>query len=230
MYDKNVGLFVREVKSSYLKKETESLIFFGSRLYENNSPKSDHDLCVVLLHRDKQILDDFKKILDKYFDNLDLTIYYHDEIDSSLPFRDIGMGVFALHYLALGKALIGKNIFKSQLKKISPVVYKHSLKEKIYDYVLRLRRMYISNTPIDDKLIYFEKYLSRLIIDLILYYDLDQLEKLINFNPEEVFSLGEKLGIVKNPSHLIDNKFGKPLLLDNYFKELDQISRSLAEI
>jgi len=190
---------------SFLKDEFEHMpwrdsvvcyLLFGSLV---NIPSltlnRDVDLCFVLRSRSADVLGDVREYLHSRFVNPDVTVYYVEELDAPLPFRDIGNGLFALEYLALGTTIYGRNIFVDMLERASRVDYRRSLLEKIFDYVLRIRRCFLVERDDAAKLAYVDKYLQRLIVDILLFREAASLASLSAMHREDVFTSGAKEGL-----------------------------------
>lgn len=213
---------ISEIKTSELYNNILSLIVYGSQMYGDKNTINDADFCIVLHKRKPDNLHLIAKLFKKHYKNLDITIYYKDELRESLPFRDIGTGCFAMHYFAIGNPLIGKNIFIEKYKKLPKKLYQHSLKEKMFDYLLRLRRAYVVYNSKRKMLSYAEKYTSRLLIDLMVYSKPTLLPTLIKNSPGKVFLKAKQLKIitkVPNP-HNID-------VANDYLQILDEITNIL---
>lgn len=154
-------------------KDMVCFIVFGSSVANNNMGNipQDVDVCVVVQNRtsDLQSLTDF---IFKCFSGPDYRIYFLDEIKSDLPFMDKGVGAFSMEYFANGICLYGTNIFTESLKKISRYKLKESYLNKIFEYVIRIRETRYS-LAYDGKYRFWHinKYIIRLIIDILLYED-----------------------------------------------------------
>lgn len=210
---------VKAIEKSNLNTNVYSLIVFGSQLYENSNVTNDEDFCIVLNTRKTSDLRLITGIFKKYYSNLDITVYYKNELRGSLPFRDIGTGCFALHYFALGKPLIGKNIFIEKYQKLPQKLYKQSLREKMFDYLLRLRKQYIVQQSKEEQVAYFRKYVARLLIDLMIYNDPNILKSVVKDSPEEVFQKAKELKIISSiPLQ------GGPKAMSKYLFILDEIT------
>lgn len=174
-----------------------SYLIFGSLV---NIPSltlnKDIDLCFVLEDRSVHLNDQLRQYLTTHFIKPDVTVYYRDELEAPLPFRDIGNGLFALEYLALGKTIYGRNVFVDMLQSASQVEYRRSLLEKIYDYVLRLRRCFLIELDEAAKFAYADKYLQRLILDVLLYLKIESMASLSVMKREDIFSHGASAGLV----------------------------------
>jgi len=180
-------------------------VIFGSSVYFSKTA-NDTDLCIVVKDR-KTDLKPIATFIYKNFSNPDFTIYFEDEVNSYLPFRDIGTGIFALEYLSNGIFLYGDNIFSEKLKQIDATKYKDTILEKIFDYILRLRIVYFSqNKDTKYKIEYFKKYLLRLIISILLYLEYKsylELSKMSNI--EIIYFCIEKNIILKNTKPDFEN-------------------------
>ncbi len=171
-----------------------SLIFFGSQRYKRSKIGSDYDLYFVLDSYDIGDINLIYLIIKNSDINIDLTIQYLDQMPINPNyFQDGSMGCFALDYLALGECLMGKNIFKKYSQNIDKNHHKSSILRKINEYAYRYRRELITLDLSEEYLLKFtKKYLSRLIIDIFLYWELYPLSKLRFMNPDEIFELSLK--------------------------------------
>jgi predicted nucleotidyltransferase len=99
-----------EIKNEPFVDSVVCFIIFGSYVYFGKDP-NDVDICVIVKNRNVDL-----KLLSNYiyskFKNPDVTIYFKDELESNIPFTDIGNGVFAIEYLSYGIPLYGDNFFK----------------------------------------------------------------------------------------------------------------------
>lgn len=191
--------FTVEALQEELKKESfieslECFIIFGSYVYCNKDP-NDVDICVVVKDRDANL-----ELLSNYvcskFENPDLTIYFKDELESGIPFADIGNGIFAVEYLSYGIPLYGENVFKSLLMNVDQSKYRESLLQKAFEYVLRLRVVYYSDKNTEYKKNYFYKYVTRLAKSILLFLGSDY-SGLMTLSNKEVFGLLIEKGIIK---------------------------------
>src|SRR3989344_2982277 len=189
-------LLVNDIKKSELRDNTVSLIVLGSLIYGSKDTVNDADFCIILRKRNYGDLESISKVFKKYYKNLDITVYYENELANPLPFRDIGTGCFAMHYFATGKSLVGKNIFVEKYKNLPRKLYRQSLKEKMFDYLLRLRRAFIIYESEQEMIAYFRKYMSRLLIDLMIYNRQNLLPSIIKDSPEETFSKAKCSGVI----------------------------------
>ena len=196
MIPNDFSKLVETIKKSTLYPNVDSLIVFGSQLHQGKKVAKDEDFCLVLRERETDDMDIVAKIFRKHYRNLDITVYYKNELSGDLPFRDIGTGCFAMHYFALGKPLIGKNIFVEKYQKLSKKLYKQSLKEKMFDYLLRLRKEYVVQRIQKDKIAYFRKYTARLLVDLMIYNDSSILMSVMKDSPEVVLQKARRLKII----------------------------------
>lgn len=212
---------VSEIKKSNLAENIVSLVVFGSQVNGTSSiQKNDYDFCLVLRKKRYDDLNLIKDIFNEFFSNLDITIYYENEIMSDLPFRDIGTGCFALNYLSCGEAIIGENIFQKEFKMVSKKLYQRALKEKMFDYVLRLRKAYIICDSKNDQMTFFEKYLARILLDLMIYDKPEDLKKMIKLSSSEIMALAVKNGIIRVDMSKKDSSDG----MTTYLSLLDEVT------
>lgn len=173
------------------KKRVVSLIFFGSQRYKRSKIGSDYDLYLVLDKYNKEDITKIREIVDNISIDLDLTIQYFNQMSlDPNDFQDGTMGCFALDYLSLGECLLGTNIFIDYKKNVREVEYKKSLLRKINEYAYRYRRELTTLGLENDYLLKFtKKYMSRIIIDIFLYWKSYPLSKLRFMNVDEVLAL-----------------------------------------
>lgn len=179
----SVEQYIKHLRDDFatlsLRDDVECYLIFGSLVsIPSLVLNRDIDLCIVLKNRSERALEHLGYYLKSNFIEPDATVYFSEELESSIPFRDIGNGLFALEYFALGTLIHGKNIFFDMLNSISKIEYKRSLLEKIFDYILRLRRCFLVETDISALASYSEKYLQRVLIDILLYIDMESLSVL----------------------------------------------------
>ena len=173
-------------------------IVFGSSVVNANKDKKpgDCDICVVVKNRDVNL----KKIANfifSYFNQPDYRIYFMDEIESSLPHMDYGVGVFSIEYFAHGRSLFGENIFKELLVKTDKEKLKESYLNKISEYIIRIRRAYISpNNNSEYKYWHTYKYVLRLMIDILLYKEIINYGQMLYTDRDEILTLCKKIGLV----------------------------------
>lgn len=230
----SVQEYINHLKSDFSvyewKDNISCFIIFGSLV---NIPSltlnKDIDFCIVLKSRDESLLIAVKKYINDHFIDPDVTIYYADELNSNLPFRDIGNGLFALEYLALGTLIYGINIFSQLLSKVSRQEYKKSLIEKIFDYILRIRRTYVIEKDEGDKLNYIKKYLSRLLVDLMIYLDLESLSNLSSLTKEEIFERAIKFEILSMYYQSLSDKDNTNEVAE-YYGAFNQVTNKILEI
>ncbi len=226
---KNISLdylsaLLSAIEKSKLHNNILSLIVFGSLLNKQKDIAHDADFCIILHQRKQDDLNLIAKLFKRY-KKLDITIYYKNELNNLLPFRDIGTGCFAMHYFATGKPLIGKNIFLEKYKKLPKTLYQHSLKEKMFDYLLRLRRVHVTYNSKQKKLSHLEKYTSRLLVDLMAYNQPTLLPILIGLSSERIFLKAKKLKIISK----VPNFYNKNII-DEYLQILDEITDVLLKL
>lgn len=212
--------FTIEILREELRKEpfinsVDCFIIFGSYVYFGKDP-NDADICVVVKDRNANL-----ELLSNYvcskFKNPDLTIYFKDELESGIPFTDIGNGIFAIEYLSHGIPLYGDNFFKSLLLNVDRNKYKESLFQKAFEYVLRLRVVYYSNKDVEYKKSYFCKYVIRLAKSILLFLGSDYSE-LMTLNNEEIGKMLVQKGVIKKQKQ---EDFGSLVYLFTLFEELN---------
>lgn len=177
--------------------DLECVIVFGSLInIPSLTRNKDIDICIVIKDRNKDILLNIREYLSEYFDKPDITVYYLDELNGRLPFRDIGNGIFALEYLATGRTIYGENIFIQLLTKASKEEFKKSILDKIFDYILRIRKAHILINSPGERIQYINKYVIRLLIDILVYFDYETLTNLQSLTNYEIISIAAKHRVI----------------------------------
>lgn len=197
-----------------------TFLLYGSAVNNVSRERTIHDtdICIVLKDRetDLRIIADF---LFDHFKEPDYTIYYKDEIDSSLPFRDRGVGWFAIEFFANGVLICGENIFQDKLKALNLADYRLSHLEKIFEYTLRIRNKYTDrNLNHNEKLRYMNKYVTRLLREILLFNGFSTYMTLENMEKNEIFDLGKNKNIIADDSEV--NFFD----IESLFKVFNEIS------
>lgn len=179
-------------------------IVFGSSVANHNMGKTpdDVDICVVVNDRNVNL----QQISDYIFDSFekpDFRIYFQDEIDSNLLFMDKGVGMCALEYFAGGIALYGENIFIKKLSTVSRKRLKEAYLNKIFEYIIRIREVYISRAySYDYKIWHTFKYVIRLSIDILLYERHIVYGDLKKLSKYDIIKLCKKYGIIKEDTEI----------------------------
>lgn len=202
----------------FFATDIECFLVFGSSVVNNtmgNSPQ-DVDVCVVVRNRTAD-LQSITEFIFKYFPGPDYRIYFLDELNSSLPFMDKGVGVFAMEYFADGVSLYGENIFINLLKNVDKNRLKESYLNKIFEYVIRIRE--VKHSLAYDgkyKLWHIHKYSMRLIIDILLYNEIIQYQDLKKNTKFELFELAKKFNIIPSDTVInFDSSISLYQLFDN---------------
>lgn len=183
-------------------KDIVCFIVFGSSVTNHTMGMvpDDVDVCVVVKNRDADLLQ-ISDFIFSCFKKPDFRVYFQDEIDSDLPFMDVGIGVFAMEYFASGVSLFGKNIFIEKLSKISRRKLRESYLNKIFEYIIRIRVAYISqNSTHEYKMWHLRKYIIRLSIDILLYNGHIVYADLKKLSKYDIINLCKKYGIIKTES------------------------------
>lgn len=191
-----------EIKADPISPLIVCFLVYGSCLRKENPP--DADICVVI--KDNSF--DYPAVLKfiyKNFKNPDITIYRESEIISSLPFSDIGNGVFSLEYLSRATALFGENVFAEKLKKTDPELIRESELHKLYQYILRIRRDTFAINNSEEKLSYLNKYTTRLMRMFLLYTEALTYDNIDLFTKRELLTLGQLLGFIHPNIELSEN-------------------------
>lgn len=165
MPDSELDIFIHEMKK--ICGPEDSVVIYGSQI---NKQVSKGDIDMVFVFKDRPAnLKQLRKVLKRFVNILDAKYYYLDELDPR-TFRECDNGVFALEFLANGTAVIGPNYFNRLLSQVSPHAYDRSLYEKIFGYILRMRKALLSMGPGNARKIHFRKYFRRVLIDFLLLY------------------------------------------------------------
>lgn len=198
------------------------VVLFGSSTRRIDPPK-DTDICIVLKDADID-RDSLSRFIFDNFKNPDYTIYTEEEVNSSLPFVDVGNGVFALEYLARGHCIFGRNIFSEKLRAMDPEAYKESLLRKAFEYILRLRIVLFSEAHDSDyKFNYFQKYVTRLARMVLLYQGYASYDNIDSFTRMELLKFAEQKKILSLPG-------ADDPTLENYIRIFEDIDRYVVNI
>jgi hypothetical protein len=202
-----VDAFAARLRRSSLADKVLCLLVFGSAVREQAGLVEDHDLCIVLDGVRSSELESLREFVKETLDasKTDLTIYDSAELLNVQHFRDVGNGAFALSYLAHATTLLGVNPFPDLLAALSDVDYRRSIGEKAADYVLRLRRSLVLAASTEATLTYFRKYISRIVLDLLLYEDRAWFAKLREESNQGICERGADCGLL--PRAEIDRLF-----------------------
>lgn len=183
-------------------KDIVCFIVFGSSVTNHTMGMlpDDVDVCVVVKNRDADLFQICNFIFSS-FKKPDFRVYFQDEIDSNLPFMDVGIGVFAMEYFANGISLFGENIFIEKSSKIGKTKLRESYLNKIFEYIIRIRVAYISkNSTYEYKMWHLRKYIIRLSIDILLYNGHIRYNDLKKLSKHDIIGLCKKHGILKKES------------------------------
>lgn len=183
-------------------KDIVCFIVFGSSVTNHTMGMipDDVDVCVVAKNRNADLLQ-ISDFIFSSFKKPDFRIYFQDEINSNLPFMDVGIGVFAMEYFASGISLFGENIFIEKLSKISKSKLRESYLNKIFEYIIRIRVAYISkNFTHEYKMWHLRKYIIRLLIDILLYNGHIIYTDLKRLSKYDIIDLCKKYRILKKES------------------------------
>jgi hypothetical protein len=193
MEEDKVSILTKRLDESFGNRII-SLIFFGSQRYKRSKIGSDYDLYLIFDNYKPKDIDTIRSIVKEIKIDLDLTIQYLDQMSfDPNDFQDGSMGCFALDYLSLGECLLGKNIFIDYKKGVKELEYKKSLLRKINEYAYRYRRELTSLGLDEEYLLKFtKKYISRIIIDIFLYWNIHPLSKLRFMNVDEILELAKE--------------------------------------
>lgn len=146
-----------------------SLLLYGSITTSRSRPDSDVDMAAVFKNRSVLTMP-LKTVLNNHLGELDIKYYYRYEVEDPYFFMDIRTSIFSLEWLADGVLIFGdENPFALLLKRISTDAYRRSLKEKMFDYVLRVRRVYLNKKRNAHQLALLRKLTRKILIDLMLF-------------------------------------------------------------
>lgn len=218
---------VTDIKLAGLESKVESFVVYGSH-WNGNIIQGDLDTCIVLNSRDIKV-SAIKKILRKHFTDLDIKVYYLDELHDPKLIRDINTGTLCLDYFSCGTALMGRNIFDEHFQKLSRESYERALIDKMSDYILRLRRLEINTSDnSQDAARVYRKYLSRILADILLSKKLKSLSEIRLLSPELVFMLGQELGIIKDAKPL--QNIHDPSIISKYIDLREELSLVVTDV
>lgn len=187
-----------DIASQPFAPDVESFIVFGSNIWNQvmGATPGDTDICIVVNNRDTD-LERITDFLFSRFTNPDYRIYFKDEVESDLQFMDKGVGVLALEYFSLGTVLYGENIFIEKLKRVNRAQLKESYLNKIFEYIVRIREAHFSKrNSIEYKHWHINKYIVRLLIDLLLYYDYISYPSLQHLTKQDIIERAKQAGIL----------------------------------
>lgn len=167
-----------------------SVILYGSAVYESKN-NNDVDICVVL--NDSSIhISEVRSVLNKHVKNVDVSLYHRNELMNPFFFQDINSGAFAAEYLAAGISVVGENPFVELLSRLSPSAYRYSLKQKMFDYILRVRRVYLNSKRRQADLVFIKKYIRRILIDLLLFKRVESFQAMDRMDMNSIIALARK--------------------------------------
>lgn len=163
MNKKIIG-FKRDLLKTIYKEDIICALLFGSALFEKN-PR-DIDIYILFKEYNPKHLEHLRKI-KKNYPEFDLTFQWFDQVQGIEKFRLGNQGSYYLQILSTAKTLYGDNIFTEKYKeKKLNITQKNDLLEKINDYFLRLDQAFINN-KFKNKKYFFNKYISRILLDLL---------------------------------------------------------------
>lgn len=149
------------------------LLAYGSIANGRSTAASDLDLLLLLDTYSAQDLLLCRQAIGPLRGySLDLSLQYLDEMpDQPQNFRDGTKGCLALAYLSSARVLVGTNIPKQIFDQLSPYELRRSIISTLEEYVQRMYTQAIASEDIDGafKTATF-KYLTRSIVDAMLYY------------------------------------------------------------
>lgn len=196
-------------------------VVYGSSVNNHSyiRKSNDVDLCLVLKDRNVD-LQEVSNFIYANFEKPDFTIYFQDEVESTMPFRDIGISYFCIEFFANGVLIHGKNIFKEKLLKLSKEKYKFGHIEKIFEYILRIRRGYYSKdfSSKEEKSNFLNKYTTRLLRGVLLYYEYCTYLELENMQQNKIYILVKKCKIINNKN---DTIFSSDISMYKIFEEIN---------
>lgn len=198
--DKDFEAVRKELPLQSFASDITCFIVFGSSVVNYNMGKAhdDVDVCVVVNDRSAD-LDQVSNYIFDSFKKPDFRIYFKDEVDSNLPFMDKGVGVFAAEYFANGVSLFGENVFIEKLNQISKIKMKEAYLNKIFEYIIRIREVYISRISSDEyRMWHTFKYVIRLSIDILLYENRIVYSDLKKLSKHDIVNLCKKYSIIRN--------------------------------
>ncbi|MBU6310792.1 hypothetical protein KGO06_02560 [Patescibacteria group bacterium] len=217
--NKELDTFITEMKK--VCGPEDSVVIYGSQINKQFS-KGDIDMVFVFKDRPAKI-HKLKQISKKFLSILDAKYYYLDELDPR-TFRECDNGVFALEFLANGTTVIGPNYFERLLRQVSPHAYDRSLYEKVFGYILRMRKAMLSMGPGRNRRVHFKKYFRRVLIDLLLLYRAVPFKELDRASYEDIVKYARSSKILSpNSSKLLLEDSRDSLL--KYLDVLEEISQ-----
>jgi hypothetical protein len=220
-----MNLNIKKVKENLLLTNFANnilcFVVYGSSVNNQSYVRksNDVDLCLVLKDRNVN-LEEVSNFIYSNFEKPDFTIYFQDEVESTMPFRDTGISYFCIEFFANGVLIHGENIFKEKLLKLDREKYKFGHIEKIFEYTLRIRRGYYSKTfsSKEERNGFLNKYITRLLRSVLLYYDYSTYLELENMQQNEIYMHAKKCNII---SDKVGPIFSSDISLYQVFEEIN---------
>lgn len=196
-------------------------IVYGSSVNNQSYIRKSNDVDLCLVFKDRNLdLEEVSNFIYANFEKPDFTIYFRDEVYSTMPFRDTGIGFFCIEFFANGVLIHGENIFKEKLLKLGREKYKFGHIEKIFEYILRIRRGYYSKifSSREEKSGFLNKYITRLLRSVLLYYDYSTYLELENMQQNQIYMLAKNCNIISNKNGPI---FSSDISMYQVFEEIN---------
>lgn len=145
-----------------------SLVGYGSYFFDRMINCNDVDLCLLLDTRESSDFYNLNKIIKGDVNNVDITVHYLDELEERGwdNFTHGTHGIFFLKHLGHAKVLIGNDIFARKSSLIPKRKYFNSLIDQINQYIDRIQTKLINESH--DLTGYYQKYTTRILIDILL--------------------------------------------------------------
>lgn len=158
------------VSSIFDKDRIQCVIIYGSSLNKNNINPKDIDILILLDKYECGDMNVFNK--KKSISNFEFFIDYKDQIlrKGINNYQRGRHGAYFFKILAYGKCIIGSNFYLKNINKVSNNIVYRDLLFRIEEYFYRIQKHFLNNRRID--IVYIKKYILRIILDILLYYDL----------------------------------------------------------
>lgn len=183
--EQNASRFVTKLREISGVDNIVCILLFGSALH-NNNPR---DIDIFVLFKKYQETD-LKHLRDAMsgFDIIDLHIQWESLLHKLPELRFGNQGAYFQQILARAKVLWGENVYKHSRARFSEFD-KVDLRKKITEYFFRLDRMYVIHNSTKNEVMYLQKYVARICLDLLLLSGELQAHKLQMYSLEQIILL-----------------------------------------
>lgn len=177
---------IREAFERFFGSRIVFICAAGSIVHGRATPTSDLDLMLVLdTHQptDINLCRQVVQVLDEFYYLVDISLQYADELPSNPEdVQDGSKSSLALAYINSAYVIAGENIYKELYRRLPKKIFQRSIIRALEEYLHRMYALAFNHTD-DDKEFRAEafKFLTRSIIDAMLYYhpsDMEPYDKL----------------------------------------------------